>query len=290
MYKRQASSNNVRLTSRIGANHNPITITFKTSQGGTDYTETEFGGNLNSSVSVVTAGVDNSQNIITLTTTFPDGSTQSKILDGTFTRANIVTEVAGLINAGSGFTTATATGLVTATSSTVGVVTNNFSVALTCAGSLPTGFTNSTFTAAQTRAGVAAASTTDSVTLTPPLGNPITVNFNDLSAYPAYEPDGSQTTAEVTDVQIATALQAAHTDTTHFTVTRSNEVLTFTATSRKVITGNFAYTVVNGTSRTGTLLTGLITNSTGSNIATTEGVDIVYARGCLLYTSPSPRD
>jgi len=100
-----------------------------------------------------------------------------------------------------------------------------------------------------------------------------------LSAYPAYEPDGSQTTAEVTDVQIATALQAAHTDTTHFTVTRSNEVLTFTATSRKVITGNFAYTVVNGTSRTGTLLTGLITNSTGSNIATTEGVDIAYARG-----------
>ena len=285
IYSVAASSNNVRLTSRIGANHNPITITFKTSQGGTDYTETEFGGNLSSSVSVVTAGVDNSQNVITLTTTFPDGSTQSKILDGTFTRANIVTEVAGLINAGSGFTTATATGLVTATSSTVGVLTNNFSVALTCAGSLPTGFTNSTFTAAQTRAGVAAASTTDSVTLTPPLGNPITVNFNDLSAYPAYEPDGSQTTAEVTDVQIATALQAAHTDTTHFTVTRSNEVLTFTATSRKVITGNFAYTVVNGTSRTGTLLTGLITNSTGSNIATTEGVDIVYARGTRVTLS-----
>tara|TARA_A100001015_G_scaffold10811_2_gene12987 strand:- start:6207 stop:10457 length:4251 start_codon:yes stop_codon:yes gene_type:complete len=279
IYSVAASGNNVRLTSRIGANHNPITITFSTSSGGSSYSETTFGGNLNSSVTVVTAGVDNSQKVITLTVTFPDASTQSKILDGQFTRANIVTEVAGLINAGSGFTTATATGLVTATSSTVGVLTNNFSVALTCAGSLPTGFTNSTFTAAQTRAGVAAASTTDSVTLTPPLGNPITVNFNDLSAYPAYEPDGSQTTAEVTDVQIATALQAAHTDTTHFTVTRSNEVLTFTATSRKVITGNFAYTVVNGTSRTGTLLTGLITNSTGSNIATTEGVDIAYARG-----------
>ena len=279
IYSVAASANNVRLTSRIGANHNPITITFKTTQGGTDYTETEFGGNLNSSVSVVTAGVDNSQNVITLTTTFPDGSTQSKILDGTFTRANIVTEVAGLINAGSGFTTATATGLVTATSSTVGVLTNNFSVALTCAGSLPTGFTNSTFTAAQTRAGVAAASTTDSITLTPPLGNAITVNFNDLSAYPAYEPDGTQTTAEVTAIQIATALQAAHTDTTHFTVTRSNAVLTFLATSRKVISGNFAYTVVNGTSRTGTLLTGLITNSTGGNISTTEGVDIAYARG-----------
>jgi hypothetical protein len=279
IYSVAASGNNVRLTSRIGANHNPITVTFSTSSGGSSYSETTFGGNLNSSVTVVAAGVDNSQKVITLTVTFPDASTQSKILDGQFTRANIVTEVAGLINAGSGFTTATATGLVTATSSTVGVITNNFSVALTCAGSLPTGFSNSTFTAAQTRAGVAAASTTDSVTLTPPLGNAITVNFNDLSAYPAFDPDGSQTTAEVTAEQIATALQAAHTDTTHFTVSRSGAVLTFLATSRKVITGNFAYTVVNGTSRTGTLLTGLITNSTGSNIATTEGVDIVYARG-----------
>jgi len=285
IYSVAASGNNVRLTSRIGANHNPITVTFSTSSGGSSYSETTFGGNLNSSVTVVTAGVDNSQKVITLTVTFPDGSTQSKILDGQFTRANIVSEVAGLINAGSGFTTATATGLVTATSSTVGVITNNFSVALTCAGSLPTGFTNSTFTAAQTRAGVAAASTTDSVTLTPPLGNPITVNFNDLSAYPAFDPDGSQTTAEVTAEQIAAALEAAHTDTTHFTVSRSGAILTFLATSRKVITGNFAYTVVNGTSRTGTLLTGLITDSTGSDIATTEGVDIVYARGTRVTLS-----
>ena len=274
-----ASGNNVRLTSRVGANHNPITVTFNTSSGGNSYSETTFGGNLTSNITVVTAGVDNSQNIITLTVTFPDGSTQSKILDGQFTRANIVSEVAALINAGSGFTTATSTGLVTATASAVGIITNNFSVALTCAGSLPTGFTNSTFTAAQTRAGVAAASTTDSVTLTPPLGNAITVNFNDLSAYPAFDPDGSQTTAEVTAIQIATALQAAHTDTTHFTVTRNNAVLTFLATSRKAISGNFAYTVTPGASRTGTLLTGLITNSTGSNIATTEGVDIAYARG-----------
>ena len=134
---------------------------------------------------------------------------------------------------------------------------------------------------------MAAASTTDSVTLTPPLGNAITVNFNDLSAYPAYEPDGTQTTAEVTAIQIATALQAAHTDTTHFTVTRSNAVLTFLATSRKVISGNFAYTVVNGTSRTGTLLTGLITNSTGGNISTTEGVNIAYARGTRVTLTAS---
>ena len=285
IYSVAASGNNVRLTSRIGANHNPITVTFLTSSGGTNYSETAFGGNLNSSVTVSTAGVDNSQNVITLTVTFPDASTQSKILDGQFTRANIVSEVAGLINAGSGFTTATSTGLVTATASAVGIITNNFSVALTCAGSLPTGFTNSTFTAAQTRAGVAAANTTDSVTLTPPLGNAITVNFNDTSAYPAFDPDGSQTTAEVTAIQIATALQAAHTDTTHFTVTRNNAVLTFLATSRKAISGNFAYTVTEGASRTGTLLTGLITNSTGSDIATTEGVDIAYARGTRVTLS-----
>ena len=285
IYSVTASGNNVRLTSRVGGNHNAITITFKTTHGGTDYTETEFGGNLNSSVSVVTAGVDNSQDLVTLTVTFPDSTTSSKVLDGTFSRANIVTEVSTLINAASGWSTATSTGLVTATAATEGIITNNFSVALTCAGSLPTGFTNSTFTGAQTRAGVAPASTTDTVTLTPPLGNVVSVNFNDLSAYPAYEPDGSQTTAEVTDVQIATALQAAWSDTTHFTVTRSNEVLTFTATSRKVISGNFAYTVTQGTSRTGTLLTGLITNSTGGNISTTEGVDIVYARGTRVTLS-----
>ena len=240
---------------------------------------TAFGGSLGVSVTVPTQGVDNGQKLITLTVTFPDGSTQSKLLEGQFTRANIVTEVAGLINAGSGYTATTSTGLVTATATTEGVVTNNFSVAVTCHGSLPTGFSNSTFTAAQTRAGVDPASTTDTVTLTPPLGNAISVNFNDLSAYPAYEPDGSQTTAEVTATQIATALQAAHTDTTHFTVTRNNAILTFLATSRKAISGNFAYTVTPGASRTGTLLTGLITNSTGSNIATTEGVDIAYARG-----------
>ena len=246
---------------------------------------TSFGGSLSPSVNVVTQGVNNSQKLVTLTVTFPDGSTQSKLLEGQFTRANIVTEVAGLINAGSGYTATTATGLVTATATTEGVVTNNFSVSVTSHGSLPTGFSNSTFTGAQTRAGVDPASTTDTVTLTPSLGNAISVNFNDLSAYPAYEPDGSQTTAEVTAIQIATALQAAHTDTTHFTVTRNNAVSTFLATSRKAISGNFAYTVTPGASRTGTLLTGLITNSTGSNIATTEGVDIAYARGTRVTLS-----
>jgi len=278
IYTVSTSGNNVRLTSRIGANHNAITVSFKTTQGGTDYTETEFGGNLSESVSVVTAGVDNSIPVITLTVTFPDSTTSNVLLDGTYDRAAIVTQVSTLINAASGWSTATATGLVTATAATIGVVTNNFSVTLASSGSLPTGFTNSTFTGAQTRAGVAAAATTDRVTLTPPLGNAITINFDNTTSYPAFDPD-SQTTAEVTAIEIATALQAAWTDTTHFTVQRTNAVLTFTATSRKAISGNFAYTVVNGDSRTGTLLTGLITNSTGGNISTTEGVDIAYARG-----------
>ena len=280
IYTVSTNGNAVRLTSRVGGNHNNITISYKTTHDGTDYTETEFGGNLSDSISVATAGVDNSQKLITLTVTFPDGTTSSKVLDGTFSRANIVTEVSTLINAASGWSTATATGLVTATASTVGVITNNFSVALTCAGSLPTGFTNSTFTGAQTRAGVALADTTDRVTLTPPVGNAITVNFDNASSYPIYDPDTGGSVAEVTATQIATALEAAWTDTTHFTVSRSNEVLTFTATSRKVISGTFAYTVVNGDTRTGTLVSPLIANSSGGNISTThEGVNIVYARG-----------
>jgi len=272
-------SNRVKLTSRIGGNHNPITVTFKTTYDGTDYTETEFGGNMNLTVNALTAGVDNSQDLVTLTVTFPDATTSSKVLDGTFDRAGIVTEVSTLINASSDWTTATATGLVTATSAAVGVISNNFSVALTCAGSLPTGFTNSTFTGAQTRAGVAAASTTDRVTLTPPLGNAITVNFDNTSSYAAYDPDSGGSTAEVSADDIAAALQAAWSDTTHFTVGRSGAVLTFTAVDRKAISGTFAYTVVNGTTRTGTAVSPLIANSSGGNISVTEGVDIAYARG-----------
>jgi hypothetical protein len=55
-------------------------------------------------------------------------------------------------------------------------------------------------------------------------------------------------------------------------------VLTFTAVDRKAITGAFAYTVVNGDTRTGTLVSPLIANSTGSNIAVTDGVDPIYAK------------
>jgi hypothetical protein len=277
IYSVAANGNNVRFTSVNGGNHSALSIAFATSYSGTSYTETTFGGNLTDSVTVVTTGVDNSIPQPVLTVTFPDSTTSSTILSGTQTRATVVTAVSGLINANSGWSTTTGTGLVTATSATVGVITNNFSVAITSAGTLPSGFSSSNFTGAQTIAGVAAHTTTDRVTLTPPLGNPITINFDNTSTYPAYNP-GTQNTAEVTAIQIATALQAAWTDTTHFTVTRSNAVLTFTAVDRKAITGAFAYTVVNGDTRTGTLVSPLIANSTGSDIAVTDGVDPIYAK------------
>jgi hypothetical protein len=270
--------NVLKFVSRLGGDHSDLTITFKTTYSGTDYTETTFGGNVTSSVSVVTTGVNRSIPPVTMTLTFPAGNTSVKILEGTFSRANIVTEINTLVSADSNWTGATSTGLVTATAGAVGVQSNNFGVALTSIGSLPSGFTNSTFTGAQTRAGRAAHSSTDTITLTPPLGNAIQVNFNSTTAF---DPDSgsSPTNVEtITATEIATALQAAWTDTSYFTVSRSNEVLTFTSVARTNVTGSFSYTVANGTSRTGTLVSPLIANSTGSNISVTEGINAVWAK------------
>ena len=278
IYSVAANGNNVRFTSVNGGNHSALTIAFATDYQGTGYAETTFGGNLTSSVSVVTTGVDNSIPQPVVTVTFPDASTSSTTLSGTQTRATVVTAVSGLINANSGWSTATGTGLVTATAAAVGIVTNNFSVTVASTGTLPAGFSNSTFTGAQTRAGRAAHNTTDSITLTPPEGNAVTINFNSTTAY---DPDsGSSPTnvEEITATEIATALEAAWTDTTYFTVSRSNEVLTFTSADRKNVTGSFAYTVTPGDSRTGTLVSPLITNSTGGNIVVTEGVNPIYAK------------
>ena len=55
-------------------------------------------------------------------------------------------------------------------------------------------------------------------------------------------------------------------------------MLTFTSVDRKNVVGTFAYTVVNGDTRTGTLVTPLITDSVPSNIVTTEGVSPEYAK------------
>ncbi len=277
IYSVAANGNNVRFTSTVGGNHSALSIAFSTSYSGTAYTETTFGGNLTDSVTVVTIGVNNSIPQPVLTVTFPNGATSSTVLSGTQTRATVVTAVSGLINANSGFSTTTGTGLVTATAAAIGIIVNNFSVAITSTGALPSGFSSSNFTGAQTRSGQAAQNTTDRITLTPPEGNPITINFDNTSTYPAFNP-GTQNTAEVTAIEIATALQAAWTDTTYFTVSRNNAVLTFTSVSRKNVTGDFAYTVVNGNTRTGTSVSPLITNSTSGNIVVTQGVLPIYAK------------
>ena len=278
IYSVAANGNNVRFTSVNGGNHSALTIAFATDYQGTAYAETTFGGNLTDSVTVVTTGVDNNIPQPVLTVTFPDSTTSATVLSGTQTRATVNTAVSTLINANSGFTTVTGTNIVTATSATVGILTNNFSVAVTSTGSLPPGFSSSNFTYAQTRAGRETHTTTDRITLTPPEGNPITINFDSTTAF---DPDsGSSPTnvEEITATEIATALQAAWTDTTYFTVARTNEVLTFTSADRKNVTGSFAYTVTPGTSRTGTLVSPLIANSTGSNISVVEGVTATYAK------------
>ena len=278
IYKVENVSNVLRFTSILGGDHSDLTITFKTSYSGTDYTETTFGGDVTSTVNVVTPGVNRSIPPITLTVVFPDTSTSAKILEGTFSRANIVSEINTLISASPNWTTTTGTGLVTATAAAVGVQTNNFNIELTSIGSLPAGFSNSTFTEAQTRAGRSAYSTTDRITLTPPLGNAITINFDSTTAF---DPDSgsSPTNVEtITATEIATALETAWTDTTYFTVSRANEVLTFTSVSRTNITGSFNYTVVNGDVRTGTLVSPLIADSVSGNISVTEGIAAIYAK------------
>ena len=278
IYSTEANGNNVRFTSVLGGNNSALTVTFKTTYSSTDYLETTFGGNLTSSVAVVTTGVNNNMPKPVLTVTFPDSTTASEILTGTETRATVNATVSALINANSGWSTVTGTNIVTVTSAVVGVITNNFSVAITSTGTLPPGFSSSNFTYAQTRAGRAAHSTTDSITLTPPEGNAITINFNSTTAY---DPDSgsSPTNVEaITATEIATALQAAWADTTYFTVARTNEVLTFTSVDRKNVTGSFAYTITPGDSRTGTLVSPLVANSTGSDISIVEGVAATYAK------------
>lgn len=278
IYGVAANGNNVRFTSINGGNHSTLAIAFSTSYGGTNYTETTFGGNLTDSVTVVTQGVNNNIPIPTMTITFPDGGTSVTKLPGTQSRATVVTAVNNLINADSDWSTTSSTGLVTATAAAVGVQANNFSVAITSTGTLPSGFSSSTFTGAQTRAGRAAHSTTDRITLTPPEGNAITINFDSTTAFDPDSGSAPTNVEEITAIEIATALEAAWTDTTYFTVSRSNDVLTFTSADRKNVTGTFAYTVVNGDTRTGTGVSPLISNSVAGNIVTVQGVDPIYAK------------
>jgi hypothetical protein len=278
IYSVAANGSNVRFTSTYGGNHSALVISFSTSYAGTSYPEIQFGGNLTDTVTVVTQGVGNSIPQPVMTVTFPSGTTASTVLTGTQSQATVVTALSNLINANANWGTTTGVGLVTATAAAVGVITNNFSVAITSSGTLPPGFSSSNFTGAQTRAGVAAHNTTDRITLTPPVGNAVTVHFDNTGTYPSYDPDTPGSVAEVTATQIAIALEAAWTDTTYFTVARTGAVLTFTSANRSNPAGAFAYTIVPGDTRTGTLVAPLITNSTGSNVVVVDGIDAVFAQ------------
>ena len=282
IYSVGTSGGAIRFTAINGGNYGALTIAFSTTYGGTSYTETTFGGNLTSNVSVVTTGVDNNTPQPLLSVLFPDGFATHVILSGTQTRATVVTALSTLINADADWSTGTSTGLVTATAAAVGLQSANFDIAITSIGTLPAGFASSTFTKAQTRAGVAAASTTDTITLTPPLGSAVTVNFNNTGTYPAYDPDTGGSTAAVTATQIATALQAAWnasgSSTAFFSVARTGAVLTFTSVSRADIVGAFSYSVAPGNTRTGTLVAPLITNSVSGNIVVVAGIAPIFSK------------
>jgi hypothetical protein len=271
-------SNVLKFVSRLGGDHSALTIAFKTTYSGTDYTETTFGGDVSSTVNVTTTGVNRSIPPVTMTLAFPAGNTSLKYLEGTFSRANITTELDTLVDADSNWTGVAGTNIVTATAGAIGVQSSNFGVTVTSIGTLPSGFVNGTFTLAQTRAGRAAHSTTDTITLTPPLGNPITANFNSTTAFNPDSGSAPTNVETITATEIATALQNAWTDSTHFTIARAGAVLTFTSVLRTNVVGDFAYSVVAGTSRTGTLVSPLITNSVGGNIAVTAGITAIYAK------------
>ena len=278
IYKVENVSNVLRFTSILGGDHSDLTITFKTSYSGTDYTETTFGGNVTSTVNVVTPGVNRNIPLQVLTVNFPDGSTSNKVLEGTFSRAQMTAEYNTLVNANSNWSSSSdGTSVITATANAVGIQSTNFSGSMVGQYSGPSPAIIN-FTGAQTRAGRAVHSTTDRITLTPPLGNAITINFDSTTAF---DPDSgsSPTNVEtITATEIATALETAWTDTTYFTVSRANEVLTFTSVSRTNITGSFNYTIANGDVRTGTLVSPLISNSVSGNIAVTEGITAIYAK------------
>ena len=280
IYTVSTDGNNVRLTSVDGADHSAITVSFDTIHSGTTYTETKFGGDLTATVTVDTAGVDRSIPDITLQITFPNGDTEDVVLTGTHTSTTVATAIRNKIDANSNWSKITTTATnVRAKAAAVGVQSNNFDVTITSTGALPSGFSDSIFTKSENRAGREAASTTDRITLTPPTGygSAITVNFDDTSTWTAYDVE-IPNTEEVTATEIATALETAWTDTTHWTVSRSGAVLTFTSVDREAVTGEFAISVTNGDTRTGTGVSDLITDTVAADITVTEGSNPAFAQ------------
>jgi len=274
-----------RFTSRIGAEHSPFIITFKTVYSGTDYSETEFGGNITASNSR-TIGVDNNLVAPTLTINWPDGiTTDSYVLQGTQSDFSVISLISSAINNSSNtnWSAGAAGNTITLLADAVGERTGLFDISITSSGSLPPLFNDGSFTTTITSVGRSAYFVTDRITLTPPEGNPITVNFdNETPWFPGQNtgPPGYFSISEfVSDIEIAEALETAWTDNTYFTLTRVDEVLTFTSVTNKNVTGEFNYTVVPGDTRTGASNPGSwITNSTSSDIATTEGINPIFAK------------
>lgn len=223
-------------------------------------------------------------NNITLTVNFPDGTNAYVILNGTYSVTNIRDEIKTIIDNNSSWTTAnSSTNAVICTAPVVGPQ-NPYSVTIVASDSLPSGVTNSTFTVAETRPGLAVANTEDVLVLTPPtgFGNPISVTLTagsgNSNIFDIDSGVGYSTTPHITPTEIATLIQNAWTDTTYFTIARTNQHLDFTAVDRAAITGTFSYAITQGNTRTG--YTGgqtLISNANGA--ATTEGVTPTFARG-----------
>jgi len=223
-------------------------------------------------------------NNITLTVNFPDGTNAYLILNGTFSVTNIRDEIKTLIDNNSSWTTAnSSTNAIICTAPVVGPQ-NPYSVTIVASDSLPTGVTNSTFTVAETRPGLAVANTEDVLVLTPPtgFGNPVNVTLTagtgNSNIFDIDSSVGYSTTPHITPTEIATLIETAWTDTTYFTVNRSGANLDFTSTDRIAVTGTFSYTITQGNTRTG--YTGgqsLISNASGS--ATTEGITPLFSRG-----------
>lgn len=292
IYGVSANGNNVRLTSTDGADHSAITVAFDTEFLGTTYLETEFGGNLTDTVTVVTQGVDRGIPDITVTVTFPDSTTSQFVLSGTYDNVAVANLIKTKVDAQGDWTTALATATLTATYDTRTPLPTNFSVSLSSSGSLPAGFSNATFVSSETRAGLDPATTTDRITLTPPTGygSAITVDFDNTVTWPAYDVDTPGSIAEVTAIQIATTLEAAWTDTTYWTVSRTGAALEFTSVNREAIPNEFVYTVANGTTRLGTAVAPLIADSGAGDITVVDGVNPIFSgltRATITLSTPT---
>lgn len=221
---------------------------------------------------------------LTLTVNFPDGTSAFQTLNGTYSVTNIRDEIKSLIdNNSSWVTTNSSTNAVICTAPVVGPQ-SPFTVTVATSGTLPTGFSNSTFTVAETRAGLAASTNEDVLVITPPtgFGNAVNVTLTagtgNANTFDIDSGAGYSTVPHITPTEIATLIENAWTDTTYFTVSRTNENLDFTSVDRIAITGTFSYTITQGTTRDG--YTGgqtLISNASGT--VQTDGITPTFARG-----------